>query len=418
MSDGPLVAVRTEVARVAARHALGWLVAANAVGLLATALLLWPGLNESLAPLTYGRWMPLHLDWQLYGACALPLVATLLAWCIDARHPGAVVQARVALAAWSLALALGGVAWLNGVVSGKLFLEWHGWARPLLPAAMLVLWTVLAAHVWWRRDELGRGANLARVLLMGALLIVPGALYWSFGREVYPSANPDSGGATGARLLASTLGIVTTYGFLGEALGITRPAWRSWFWTYLVFSICVCGAIEHGNVSHHEPAQVAGLATLAGWLPLGWLYFRGEDGQPAARRWWAAAFLWWAALIGSGLWTFWPGVSERMKFSNSLVAHAHLAMAGLVVSANLAVLVELRALNAARGFWLWQGASIALVAVLLALGAGEAGNEAALYFAEPWTLACGAVRLVAGAGMLLASFWWWRDSGQVPEVRR
>ena len=35
-------------------------------------LLLWPGLGDLFAPLTYGRWMPLHMNWQLYGWTALP----------------------------------------------------------------------------------------------------------------------------------------------------------------------------------------------------------------------------------------------------------------------------------------------------------------------------------------------------------
>src|SRR3954462_8103478 len=57
-----------------AAHSLAWLVAANMVGVLLAAMVLWPGINEWIAPLTYGRWIPLHLDWQLYGWCALPLV--------------------------------------------------------------------------------------------------------------------------------------------------------------------------------------------------------------------------------------------------------------------------------------------------------------------------------------------------------
>jgi cytochrome c oxidase cbb3-type subunit 1 len=131
------------------RHALGWLVAGNAVGVLLAAELLWPSLGDALAPLSYGRWMPLHLNWQLYGWCAVPLVGGLFAGLLDRRHPQAARHASLALVAWSLALALGGVSWLGGVTSGKLFLDWAGWARPLLPAAMVVLWTVLAAHAFW-----------------------------------------------------------------------------------------------------------------------------------------------------------------------------------------------------------------------------------------------------------------------------
>lgn len=412
-SPRPAVETRTEVVRVLARHALGWLVAGNAVGLLLSALLLWPGLNGPLAPLTYGRWVPLHLDGMLYGWGALPLVGALLAWFLDARHPRAVAHTRIALGAWSLALALGGGVVLGGVTSGKMFLESSGWARPLLPAAMLLLWTILAAHGWWRRQTLGRGGLVARLLVLLALLLVPGALYWTAGREVYPQVNPDSGGATGARLLASTLGIVAIYGFLAEILGLSRPGRRNWFWGYFVFSAGVFIAIERGSASHHVPAQFFGLATLLGWLPLMGIYFRGGAGAPEARRWWAAAFVWWVALVGSGLWTFLPGVSERLKFTNGMVAHAHLAMAGLVTSANLAVLAELRPRLALRHFWRWQGACVLHVGVLLALGWVETDHAAELFLAAPWTQAFYAARLAAGAVMLLAAVqWWWSAVGR------
>lgn len=401
---------RPQVARLLAQHALAWLVFANLVGVLLAALLLWPDWNGALGPLTYGRWVPLHLNWQLYGWCALPLVGVLLNWCLDLRHPHVLYHAQLALGAWSLALVLGGWSWLTGVTSGKMFLEWHGWARALLPIAMTLLWSVLAAHIWWRRDELERGALLGRVAMLVALVVVPSALYWSAGREFYPSVNPDSGGATGSRLLASTLGIVGIYGFIAEVIGTARRDVRRWYWGYLIFSVLVCIGIEHGNASHHDLIQIAGLATLLGWLPLAWMYFSGDAGQPSARRWWAASFCWWVALVGSGFGTFLPGVSERLKFTNGMVAHAHLAMAGLVTSANMAVLAELRALGPSRGFWLWQAACITQVALLLALGWVETGNEAAVFFAAPWPQAIYAGRLLAGVLMLVASLQWWRSS--------
>ncbi|MGD2113822.1 MAG: hypothetical protein PVG07_02145, partial [Acidobacteriota bacterium] len=59
-------------------HSLGWLAAGNLVGLLLATLLLAPGAGSALAPLTYGRWMPVHWNAQLYGWLALPLVGLLL----------------------------------------------------------------------------------------------------------------------------------------------------------------------------------------------------------------------------------------------------------------------------------------------------------------------------------------------------
>ena len=66
------------LARTVRLHALGWLVAANAIGVLMAALLLWPALGDLLVPLSYGRWMALHLDWQLYGWCSVPIIGVLL----------------------------------------------------------------------------------------------------------------------------------------------------------------------------------------------------------------------------------------------------------------------------------------------------------------------------------------------------
>jgi len=45
----------------------GWLTAANLIGFLLSLLLLFPGLGNLLGPVTYGRLMPLHMEWHLYG---------------------------------------------------------------------------------------------------------------------------------------------------------------------------------------------------------------------------------------------------------------------------------------------------------------------------------------------------------------
>lgn len=433
---------RGEIGALAARHAVFWLVAANAVGVLLAAELVWPALGDALAPLTYGRWMPLHMNWQLYGWCSLPLVGVLLAWCADGRHPQARRHVSVALWAWSLALAAGGVSWLAGVSSGKLFLDWHGWARGTLSAAMVVLWTVCAAHAWWRRGAKGaRGADLLRATFLGGLLFVPGLLYWSAGREVYPSVNPHSGGATGASLLGSTLGIVMIFGLLpvmlrvpartdgkpkchllGDTLvrGVSGKKsdnchligdnWvrgTGWYWWALAGSYGVFGVIDRGNASHHAWGQIWGLGLLIAWVPAAWVYFRSFEWDASARRWLAAAFAWWAALVASGFWSFLPGVSERLKFTNGLVAHAHLAMAGLVTAVNFAVLRQLAPRAEPRGnFGLWQGACAAHVGVLLILSLAEAENTGELFRSEAWTQGFYLARLAAGAAMLVASARW------------
>jgi cytochrome c oxidase cbb3-type subunit 1 len=366
-----------QLAREVRTHALGWLLMANAVGLLLAALLLWPEAGDWLGAFGYGRWVPLHLNWQLYGWCALPLVGALFAGMVDERHPAARTHVRVALGAWSLALFLGGVSWLQGNTSGKLFLDWHGWARPLLPVAMSVLWTVLAAHAVWSWPRWSTVQRLVRAGLLVGLLAVPSMLYWAAGREVYPSVNPHSGGATGASLLGSTLGIVTVFALLPMLLGVPRkPARRTGldklFWTAWIVSWAIFAIIDHGNASHRDFAQIAGLAVLLAWVPLLGMYGASWAWSPGARPWVLAAGIWWALLVVSGWVTFLPGISESWKFTHSLVGHAHLAMAGLVTSVNFVVLNALapdRPLRAGCG--LWQAGCALYVGLMLGLGSNR-----------------------------------------------
>jgi cytochrome c oxidase cbb3-type subunit 1 len=417
-------------------HSLFWLGAANLVGLLLATELLYPAFGDALAPFTYGRWMPLHLDWQLYGWCSLPLVGALFAWFTPATAgsaggPPASDSAPLPLSTfnlqlperavhgalwlWSLALALGGLSWLLGETSGKLFLDWHDWARPLLPLAMSALWTVLASLAWWHRAQFSRSGLAARAAFLLVLLAIPAALYWSAGDDVYPSVNPDSGGATGASLLGSTLGIIAIFGLLPAFLGIratnTRRSAHRAFWAFFVFSCAAFAAIDHGHASHHAAGQVIGLFLLLGWLPLTWFYFRRFDWTPATRPWLAAAFGWWTLLVITGLLTFLPGYSEKLKFTHSLVAHAHLAMAGLVTSLHVAILNELRpARPLLTGFILWQSACALYVTAMLILGSKESEHAAELFRSESWTQALLALRLLAGLAMTAASFRWLRDS--------
>jgi cytochrome c oxidase cbb3-type subunit 1 len=405
------------VGRAVALHSLGWLVAANLVGVWLGVSLLWPALGDRAVPFTFGRWVPLHLDWQLYGWCALPLVGALLAWCFDDRHPTVRGHAQLGLGAWSLALGLGGLAWLGGTVSGKLFLDWHGWARPLLPAAMHVLWALLAAHVVWRWRRLTWGGRVTRVGALAVLQGVPTILYWAADRGGYPPVNPDSGGATGASLLGSTLGIVTLYAALPALLGLEARGRRAWLGWALGVSWALFAVSNRGNASHHEVAQIVALGALLAWIPLLPGAWRVYAWPAAAVPWLWAAAAWWTLLVATGWLTFLPGLSERLKFTHALVAHAHLAMAGLVTSVNAAIVVTLAGRAAPRAvFALWQGGCVIFVAAMLALGWSEAERAAELYRSDGGTQAWFALRLLGGLAMAGASvqWWWcaWRGGGE------
>ncbi|MBX3737174.1 MAG: hypothetical protein KF715_10820 [Candidatus Didemnitutus sp.] len=402
------------LARLVARHSYGWLVAANLVGVWLAIALVWPAAGDALVPLTYGRWVPLHLDWQLYGWCSLPIVGALLAWCSAPADGRALAPARLALTGWSLVLALGGLTWLGGGVSGKLFLDWAGSARPLLPAAMLVLWGVLArltAGAWNGFSPAGRAL---RALVLAALLPVPAVLFWSTGREVYPAVNPDSGGATGAALLGSTLGIVAIFLLLPHLLRLAprgAAVWRGAVIGMLGASGLAFAAIDHGNTSHHAFAQIVALGLLGLWIPLLGVYWRGFDWPPAARAWMAAALAWWALLIVSGWVTFLPGVSEALKFTHGLVGHAHLAMAGVVTSVNGMILAALTRQAVDRGsFWRWHAGCGVYVVATLVLGALETERSGELFRSANWTQALLGLRLIGGLSMLDASGRWLRDA--------
>lgn len=413
------------IGRQVARHSLFWLVAANAVGVWLAAVLVWPALGDLLGSFSYGCWMPLHLNWQLYGWCTLPLLGVLLLWQIDERHPRAKRHSQWLLGTWSLALGSGGLLWLTGSTSGKPFLDWEGFGRVLLPGAMIVGWTIFAAHAWWRWPDLARSARVGRVVALAILVMVPPVFYLATGRDYYPAVNPDSGGATGASLLGSTLAVVSLYGALPWMLGLERvrttdrefgstfagrPRPLLWFPVALAVSWLVYAVISHRSVSHHDGAQIAGLGTLGLWVPLLVSYTRSFTWPDGARRWLRASFGWWLLLCVTGWMTFLPGLSERLKFTNALVAHAHLAMAGLVTSVNGVLLGAAgNRLGRGRSFWLWQIGCAVHVAALMAIGMREYAEPGALFRAEAWTEVLYALRLGTGLAMFAASWQWWQE---------
>ena len=114
------------VGTAVARHALGWLVASSAAGLVAATLLSFPRLGLLLGPFGYGRILALHLELGLYGWTAIPMLGLVFTYFEFERWPE---RARTLLVVWSAALVAGAASWLAGRTSGKLFLDWSGGAR-------------------------------------------------------------------------------------------------------------------------------------------------------------------------------------------------------------------------------------------------------------------------------------------------
>ena len=118
MSQGPSTCSGIQL--TVARYSLFWLLAANVVGVWLSWLLVYPQANDWLAPLSYGRWMPLHMDWHLYGWSSLPLLGMLMVQYWDVSERG-VAKIGLVYALWSSALIVGAMGWLSGEVTGSLF---------------------------------------------------------------------------------------------------------------------------------------------------------------------------------------------------------------------------------------------------------------------------------------------------------
>lgn len=406
-------------ARVAA-HSLTWLAVGNGVGLLAATLLLRPGWNEVLGELGYGRWMSLHLALLLYGWCSLPLVGVLLRAYLpsDAERGG-----RLALDVWSGTLLYGAAAWLAGEASGKLFLEWSGVGRWLLVGSLTLLATVLAIGLAGRiaRGEVTRLGVAGKAALLLALACVPPVFWLATDPGVYPPINPDSGGSTGSSLLGSSLGIVAVFCSAPVLMGLGRrpdgaPVVRR-TWALLLFHFTLFLLLGHGDRSHHEPVQIAALASLAIWWPLLRRYLRLWSWPEGSLRWLRAMAVWGGVLLATAVLMFLPGLLEAVKFTDALVAHAHLAMAGLVsaflalVLLGLAVAAGLPSPLTARGpFVLWQGGTAVMIGALTLAGLFEATRPGGLGTGSRAVEILYGIRWLAGGAMFVASLSWARGA--------
>jgi cytochrome c oxidase cbb3-type subunit 1 len=168
-----------------------------------------------------------------------------------------------------------------------------------------------------------------------------------------------------------------------------------------------------GEQTHREPLQIAAVVSLLiwAWLLPRWL---GRFDWPDGSRPWIAAFLaWGAVLLASAVPMFLPGLLDRIKFTNALVGHAHLAMAGLATSFAALLLTGLNRDTVLRGlfadraaFVLWHAGNAAHVAVLAGAGALEAADPGIVFRGDLSITVLYAMRAAAGAAMLLAAARW------------
>ena len=408
------------VMAVTAWHSLLWLVVANSIGVMIAAMLLVPRINLLLGEWTYGHWMPAHINLQLYGWCSLPLVAFLFKVYGSDRQPLAAWCSPV-LCIWSSALAIGAFSWLKGNSSGKLFLDWTGYPRVLFPLALLCVWVLLIASLineWKLRLNPGITSRIFKIAGLALLLLVPFLIYMASSPAIYPPINPDTGGPTGASQLESTLIVIAIllllpYGMVKRKLKLSLSLRVAWVIFAAESLLCLC--LGRADVSHHRPTQWISLGSLLIWIPLIPLYYDAFDWHPNTRRWRIAFVCWWAVLVPTGWMLFLPGVLDHFKFTDGLVAHSLLAMAGFVSSLLIFVMVQLLGddgwiFNGTWSFYIWHVSVLLYVLIMFYSGWREGSNPA--FSMIPGTLrnSIYALRLIVGILMLLASLDWFVDS--------
>ncbi len=401
----------------AALHSLGWLFASNVIGIWLAILLLFPNAGRWLGEWSYGRWIPVHLNWQLYGWMALPLVGWLIRIYGADRGP-IMAWSRAALSVWSLALALGALSWLEGGSSGKLFLDWSGFVRIFFPLAILFLWFVLVGGLkesWRSPDNRSLLLRFIKVLGLIPLLLVPFDLYLASNPAIYPAFNPDTGGPTGASQLQSTLIIVLILFLLPYGLTHRKPrGGASILACWIVFAVeaflCIV-LLRARQTSHLETVTLAGLLI---WVPLVPAYFHAFEWPRVTRLWRIAALAWWALLVPAGHVLFLPGILDRLKFTDGLVAHSILAMAGFASSLLVLLLAVLLGedgcvFNTGWAFIAWHGATLAYVVLFLFAGWREGADPSFTIVPGTARNIVYALRLFLGLAMTAASAEWLRQ---------
>lgn len=405
-------------------HALTWLAIGCLAGVWLSALLLFPGLGGGIAAAGYGRWAALHIDVQMYGWCALPLLLLLVHAYAPESGPGPL--AGWAYRVWSAALAFVGISILTGHSSGKVFAEWTGAARWVFGLA-LTLASAAVLDAYRRRLRAERGPRLggrpgrwARALGIAVLLPAPFAMVLAAGGDAYPPVNPATGGAIPVNTLASVLAVGAVLA-LSPFLAGLRPRdggkLSRWIFGLLAAHVAVAVLLGQGPHSHREPLQIAVLASSLIWLPLLWAHLARFPWPATSRPWVAAMAAWAAVLAATGLVAGLPGGAERVKFTNFLVGHVHAAAAGMVTAWLFVMLDVLARRRAVRpqilqlfgdraAFASWQAGTALHIAALLVLGWAEGARPGLLWGGSPLVVVCYSLRLAGGLVMTYAAWRW------------
>ena len=152
-------------------------------------------------------------------------------------------------------------------------------------------------------------------------------------------------------------------------------------------------------------------------------YYAAFEWNLNTRRWRIAFLCWWAILVPTGWCFFLPGVLDHFKFTDGLVGHSLMAMAGFASSLLIFVMVQLLGddgwiFTGNWSFWVWHGSVLAYVLLMFFAGWREGSDSA--FTAVPGTArnAIYALRLLLGSLMLIASADWLFDASRLLAKRR
>jgi len=408
MKDSTAIILHDPVS-CAARHALWWMVAANLVGLWLSLLLVFPEIGVLTGELTYGRWVPLHLNWHLYGWTALGLVGLLFEFFPQTRQFFS-RSAQLGVWLWSACLVFGAIDWLSGRTSGKIFLDWSGWMRVCFPLVILYLWAILFRS-WYAHQR-----SLFLAVFLVPLFGVCFGLYFASDPQVYPPVDRSSGGPSGASLLNSTLFVVLLLLILGGKLAKNTRGSKSDIIIWVLFGLNLILGVFASQLpnDHHHPGQITCLATLLVWPLLIAVYFKNRTWPYKGVLWSRAMLVWLMILCLHGVISFLPGILDQVKFTNALVGHSHLAMAGFTTSFVIFLLQQILSPHESHVFedrsayWRWHLAAFTYLVLMTGVGIFEI-IDLSFTVDGGWikkSLYLG--RFVVGIPMFVVSLYWWK----------
>jgi len=276
-------------------------------------------------------------------------------------------------------------------------------------AAQLVLWFVLAV-AWMDRRVLWSTVKKGGTLIgLIALAVVPVSMVFAASPSLYPPIDRTTGGPTGSSLLGSALFVVGLMLLLPRVVA-GKSSWESNtpVWVFFAVSWVVFGITEAIGGTHRDVIQILSMLMLLPWawlLPRDWRGFNWPRGSSFWRR---AMFLWWGVLVISGVLMYHDGVLERIKFTQALVAHSHLAMAGFTTAfcALLCVLVTKRSLGGRISVMLWQVTALVMILALAMAGWLEGADAGWMVETPLWRTSVFAIRALCGAVMFGVSLRW------------